>query len=385
MIKSELSDHFYGRINTIFKNQKNRDSLIKLVSSYIDKNIEALSKIGPVKKTLFLESDRRPIYDITGLDENSISLIANKIPEIKRGVNTSDPFNILMVLIIRYCHINKCEKELTAAYSYLVLSMLPSIFTKYFKYEPNENIMAFTINAMSLRFKIKRQGTLLATLIDTAKVCDEHYGKSIVRGNDKDIADYISAMKTRLNALFKNIFAEFIKQHAEGRYINYESEVDDGETFRTTDNDALVVSRLTDKVVMDLTVHGGSSFLITKAANFCKVSVNDLRNVVNSLIKTKSNRDDIRKVVTNILFNFLYEGKHHERDVRGTVFVLYSLTTYKQSNISNKNLLEIKEILAKWLEMYSEGYKKSTRLATFNNFRKSLYLFFIFTIQKNAN
>ena len=385
MIKSTMTDTFYPRINTVFKNTNNCKELNKIVSGYIDKNIDALSKVGPVKRTLFLDNDRNRIYDLIGLDPTSISSLAKKSPEISRSVNASDPFNILMVLIIRFCRIHKLNQELKSSYTYLALSMIPSLFSKYFKYEPNENIMAFTINSMSQRFKIKQSGTLLAAILSTAEICDDHFAKAIIRGNDKDIADYISSIKTRLNALFKNIFAEFIKQHAEGNYINYENEVDDGETFRTTDSDSLMVSRLTDSVVMDLSVHGANSFIVTKAANFSKVSINDLRNTTHNMIKDKKNRESIRTVVTNILFNFIFEGKNNSSDIRGSKFILYSLNTYKQSNIANKNLIEIKKILDNWLNEYSETYKKSNQIATMNNFRKSLYLFFVFTIQKNAN
>ena len=64
---------------------------------------------------------------------------------------------------------------------------------------------------------------------------------------------------------------------------------------------------------------------------------------------------------------------------------LTSCSREVSNNTNNKNINEVKKVLEKWLNMYSEKYKKSNRVATLNNFKKALFTFFIFTIQASIN
>ena len=70
-----------------------------------------------------------------------------------------------MTIIIRYFRMNKMDGERKSCCLYLALSMYPSLFSKYFKFKPNENIMEYTINNLSDKYKIKKTGTLLSALI----------------------------------------------------------------------------------------------------------------------------------------------------------------------------------------------------------------------------
>ena len=94
--------------------------------------------------------------------------------------------------------------------------------------------------------------------------------------------------------------------------------------------------------------------------------------------------EDIREVVYSIMYDFLFTGNHDQASINSTELLIYSLETYKKSNTTNTNVVKIKNILDKWLSMYSETYAKTNRIATMNTFRKSLYMFFIFTIQKTS-
>ena len=361
------------------------NSLVKIVSSYVDRNAEKLSTTGPVRQTTFTAKDRDDIYNLFNISENTVETISKKSSDLSRGVNSANPFNILMVLILRECHIRNLTNERKASALYLGLSMYPSIFKKYFKFEPNERIMAYTINNLSNKFKIKQMGTVLATIIDIINICDNHYSKNLIRGTDKDIADYISAIKTRLNAIIKNICGEFMKQHDSGKYMNYEEDNEDEENFRTADSNSYVVERMTNAVVLELSVRGPDMKIITVAAKLNKVSINDLRTTVTRMCKDKKNRDEIKQVVSAILFDFLFDGENTKDDIYSSKFIVFSLNTYKKSNTTDTNVVKIKEICDKWLNEYSDAYKKTNMASTLNLFRKALYMFFVFTIQKTKS
>ena len=382
MAKSTIVDTFYPQVSAAMKKPENRKELIKIISKYIDRNSDKLATTGPVKRLIFADSDREEIYQLVDIRPDIIEQVAKKSPELSRGVNTSNPFNIMMTLLIRYCLINKLESERKACDVYLILSLYPSIHKKYFKFEPNENIMSFTINALSNKFKIKQQGTLLAALTDTVIVCQNHYTKEIIRGTDKDISDFIASIKTRTNAFMKNIVIEFMKQHQSGRYLNYDVDNEDPDNFSVADSNSLLIERISTACSLSIITNGPDGKCITLAARMNKVSVNDLRSTINAIARDKKNRDDVRILISNILYDFLFEGKNSERDIHDMKFVLYAADTYKKSNTINTNIVKVKEILDKWLTQYSTAYKKSNRVGTLNLFRRALYMFFIFSIQR---
>ena len=384
MLTTKIIDTFYMNVSRTFNNKANVAKYTKIFANYIDNNAEKLSTIGPLKRTLFTDSDRMKIYDLFGIDPDAIKKVAKTVPELTRSVNASDPFNIIMVLIIRYFRISKDKVNLKNAYTHLILSMYPSIHYKYFKYEPNEQIMNYTISNLSNKYKFKQSGNLLIALTDTASVADEHFEKAILRCNDKDIADYIMSFKTRINALIKNICAEYMKNHSKGNYLNYEEDNNDEDNFKVADNNSFLIKRVSDAVMLNLSIKGPDSKIIHIVSKMNEVSISDLRNTLDKLCKDKKNMEDIREVVYSIMYDFLFTGNHDQASINSTEFLIYSLETYKKSNTTNTNVVKIKNILDKWLSMYSETYAKTNRIATMNTFRKSLYMFFIFTIQKTS-
>jgi hypothetical protein len=274
-------------------------------------------------------------------------------------------------------------KEMNAAILYLTLSMYPSLHAKYFKYEPNDQIMAYTILHMSNKYKIKQSGTVMAAMFDTTRVSDEHYSKEILRGTDKDIADYILSFKTRLNGFMKNICSEFMKQHSAKNYLNYEVDNEDEENYMQSDSNSYLITRVANASVLTLSVQGPNAVVVKSAAKLNDVSVNSLRSTLIAICRDKKSNAEMRELVSNILYLFLFDGEHVKDDINSSRFLLFSMEIYKKANTTDKNIVRIKEILDNWIGVYSPQYKKSNAVGTINAFRKALYTFFVLTIQKN--
>ena len=58
---------------------------------------------------------------------------------------------------------------------------------------------------------------------------------------------------------------------------------------------------------------------------------------------------------------------------------------YSKSNVNDKSIITIKELLDKWLKENCEQYSKTERVATLNNYRKAMYLFFTLSTQAIIN
>lgn len=375
----------YPLVEREISKKDNQVKFNRLVSSYLDRNIKSLSTSGPVYRTLFLDTDTGPVYEILKINPTIISQILKKSSYIKASwANMANPFNTTLAMIIRYSKLHNNVELMVSAITYLTLSMYPSLHSKYFKFEPNNEIMEYTINNMTNKYKIKTAGTIWKALIDTTSLSDKTYSKNLIKCTDKDVTDYIQAFKTRLNSLLKKIAIEFFKNHRSGNYLNTEVENDDPNNFSTVDNNSFIIERLTNSIVLNLSINGPDNKIITLSSKLYNISVNDLRNTVNGIISNKSNRGDISKVINSILYLFLYESKKTQAEIKSNNFLLFSLNVYKRTNISNDDVLIIKDICDKWLVMYSSTYKRTNRVGTINSFKKALYTFFVLTIQYNA-
>jgi len=379
MAANVLSTELYPKVEKGFSDKNNIKKYEQLISSYIDKNAEVLSSIGPTKLILFTDRDMLPVYEITGTTPEEVKALKNKSPDIKSsGQILNIPFNSLMSMVVRYFVKTKNEKLLKLSILYFGLSMYPSLFTKYFKFEPNENIMNYTINNLSNRFKLKKTGNLMVTIDETCFGAYELHKSKIEKGDDKDIVQFIMAIKTRFNNLMKNIAKEFYKNHKEGNYLNTELEINEEDKFREADSSIYLVNKLTDNVSLKLIIEGPPIKLITASAKVNQVSVNELRNHITKMV-TDKHKDDIKRIVESILFLYLFNKQNKAEEINSDKFLIYCLDVYKRSNTTDENILLIKKILDSWLDELGL-YKKTQRLATLNNFRKALYTFFVMSI-----
>lgn len=379
MASNVLVSELYPKIVKGFSNTENLKKYEKLISAYIDRNGEALSATGPTKMILFTDREMIPVFDIAGTTPAEVKAIKNKSADIKStGQILNIPFNPLMAMVIRYFTLTKNDRMLKMSILYLGLSMYPSLYTKYFKFEPNENIMNYTVNNLSNRFKLKKTGNLMVTIDETCYGAYTLHKSGIESGMDKDIVQFILAIKTRFNNMIKKIAIEFYKNHKEGNYLNTELEVNEEDQFREADSSTYLINRLTENVSLKLIIEGPPIKLINAAAKANQVSVNELRNHITSMV-TDSRKDDIKKIIECILFLYLFNSQNTADEINSDKFLVYCLDIYKRSNTTDENIIAIKRILDSWLSELGL-YKKTQRLATINNFRKAMYTFFVMSI-----
>jgi hypothetical protein len=379
-----IRDELYPIIDKALTKKENQLKLKQAVESYLDRNHDKLSTLGPTYRIIFGGEDRNKLYDALEVSPYQIKEIVAKSDYIKGSwVKISDPFNVACVLAIRYATINKLDTLKDQLLIYFILSLYPSLHFKYFRYECVDNIMNYTINNLSNKYKIKQQGTIYFALYETMKVSHENEISDITECTDKDIVDYVNSAQTRLNSMLKNISNEYYKNHKDQLYLNVETDIQDETKYQVADSNIYSVDKLTNQVLLKLLVDGPNIKWIDLSANCCSVSTNELRNYINSSLVI-SNKDDIKSIIESILFLYLFNEQNKVEDISSNKFFAYCNELYRKSNTTDKNIIKIKSILDKWLQNV-EIYKKTQRLATINNFRKAIYLFFVLTIQTINN
>jgi hypothetical protein len=383
MITSVILANIYPKVEQAFTSKETQRKFSAIVASYVDRNVNRLSTAGPSKRTLFSDMERNKVYDLIDFDPKICKAIVKQSNYIKASWKiVNDPFNLVMMMILRYAKLNKLDQINQLAVTYLTLSMYPSLHYKYFKFEPNEAIMQYTINNLSNKFKVKQVGNILQALVDTTALADKTYDKNIRHANDKELTDYINAYKTRLNSLIKKIRDAFEKDYRSGNYMNTERDNEDENDFKTSDSNSLLIQRIVDQVVLKLSVNGPDSRIVDISAKMNQVSVNETRNTLNQLTQNKDESINIRALCESILYLYLFNGENHVNDLNGSKFLTFCLAVYKKSNTNDENVIKVKSILDTWIEKYSETYRKTQRVATLNNFRRALYTFFVFTLQR---
>ena len=375
--------NLYSTVENNIKQKKIMDELFIHISKYFDYNSDKIFNALMTEKVLFLNSDKESVYTASGLNPSQIRDTIKKSEYIKdtwRILN--EPLNTASILIIRYLTIAKKHDELKIFLTYYSFYFYSSIYHKYLPYGANESIMAYTINNLSNKFKIKQLGSLYKVIEHTAMTCHEKYEKELIRGEDGDLAKYVSGLKVRINDFVKNIKNEYTINHKNNKFMNYDVEDKSEENYREVDNTSFAVQRISDNATNKIMVNGPDMRLSKIAAQLSQVSQSEIRNVILQL--SDDDIDNIHRLCELILQLFLFDPKNSIEDVGMSKFLMECMEIYKKSNTNDPMILEIKEILDTWLMKYSEKYKKTNRAPTLSNFRRAIFTYFVLHIQINT-
>lgn len=375
-----LLTELYPRIDKALSDKKNVDKIKTIVSKFVDRNADKLSTPGPSEMIIFSDRDIDAILSIIDSNQNEIKGMKKKSNAIKaNGQTMKYPMNLAMPMIIRFFHLKKDIDMVKVCCTYLALSMYPVLFYKYWQYGLNQSIMAYTVNELSNKYKIKQTKNLLVALIETTIGAYDLKKKDLERGHDIDVVDFSLSVRTRLNSMLRYISKEYYKNHKEQNYMNLEKDDSSEDNYMESNSAVFQIDRLTNIVSTSLVISGPNYKLVTIAANNNRISVNELRNYINTLL-INDNINQIKEMIENILYLYIYDEKNTIEEINSNKFLIYCLNVYKRSNTVNKNIIRIKEILDDWVEDLGT-YRKTQNKSTINGFRRALLTFFVMSIQ----
>lgn len=382
----ELVTDLYPKIESALKNPDKVKIYKSNIDKYMARNISSYSSAGPSTRPTLSPSDYTNFYDIFGLTEKEIKMTLKKIKGNggDSGKYFNNPYNVTIVLTLRFFGIKKNEEMINAGLMYLNTSMYQYMFHKYYPtFVPNESVMAYTLANLSQKFKIKKFGTILATITDITRTCYDTHKSRIEQGSDLNIAKFINDVASRMNSFMRKLANEYNENYKEQRYLQSEKDDYSDESFYEADNDSFAIDRISNKVLTNLVVNGPDRKLVELAAKNSSVSVNMLQTAIMTLV-TENNREDIKTIIECLLALYLNDNPDPHaslKDVGTNKFYLYCIRIYRQSNTNNKNIITIKNILDKWIDDIDLKKKVST-VASLGNYRKAIFTFFIFTIEK---
>lgn len=385
-----ILDALYSKVDKALSDKNNIKSIKTNFDRYMANNVDAyMSTIGPSIRPIFSNTDISRFIQTIGLTSPEIRDAINKTiknKSVKYWYKLDNEIIVANVLATRYFTIAGNDDYVKMCIGYMIFERYPSLHHKYYKHlgrSTDPNIMEYTINNISNKFKIKQAASLWQALMEIATAAYEHFKSGIVKGDDASICDYALRMQTSLNSFMRKISVAYHDNWTKGNTTKVETEIFEDEKYYEGDSNSLIVDKLTNKVVSHLVVNGPDMKLVEISAKMNNISVNLLRSYTQTMI-TEKQRNDIYVIVERILSLYLISDEPHKANTIGTnEFLLYCLQLYKKSNTINKDIIKIKTILDKWLVDLGI-MNKTSRDATINGFRKALFVFFVLTIQKLA-
>jgi len=370
----------YSRIENEFKiNKKITPELMDHIKKVIDKHSASLYKSGPFDRIYITDEDLLKVNKIFNIDNKEIKEIIKQITFIQSSWKAlNNPFAFLMLVIMKYYYVNKMEKERKLSLFFLAVHYYAILHVRLFKFVQKET-MEYTINNLSNKHDLKIYGTVFKALEKKLDNFHETYKKLLASDDDKKLADYLMNLNTRIFQWLRGILNEYVINKNSGKYFNSEEENFDPENFKETTNLSLDLSRITQNITMKIITNPIIFEYCEKSAKINNISVSSLHDTLTQIKKNQDPR--LKQLIAAILEIFIVDEKNEIKFISSQKFLNSCLLIYNKSNTTNSSIILIKKILDEWLTEYNERYNRTERLATKINFRRALYMYFVFCIQ----
>jgi hypothetical protein len=375
-----LLNAFGKRVKSAVSDPNRMRSAIAGIQKYFDRNHEIIFDSNPGKRLIFGNQDQEIIFTFTDIQPEEVEHELSKVTVIEKSwklLNT--PFVILSVLCIREAMLQKKDRECELLIMYLAMKFFSSRQRRSFPFEPNPNIMAYTINNLSDKFKYKKLQNNYNVIKDTVMTSHETYKQQLAKGDDEVFLVYVPQMENRIGKIMNSIAEEFYRNRDQKNYLNTERSFDDEGDMVDKGNLSETVHSLADGVTHDFVAHKVNMGLVRIVSEKNSLPFTTVYQTINE-IRTKEDPTTVSSMMLN-LFNVIGEGNPtiFER-VCSKDFAVIALRQISVSNTTNKDLLDLKNILDKLLTTHCSKYVQTSRIATKMQYRNALYSYFVYLV-----
>lgn len=379
-----IKDELYPKIDAVLSTDQGKRNFNNIIGRYVSRNNDKLTTSGPQYLIPFTMKDKQEYFDLFSISDTEVAALVDKITkQVNDKANwrlfKNNPIFFIFYCCIRYATLAKDSKLLNSALIAMALSVYPSIFAKYFRYEPNPNIMQYTIDNLSNRFIIKKSNHIFGTLTYSIQSSWKFHEKDFSRGADQDVIRFIQRIRNDQNSLLKKIANAYQTNYKKGLFVTTQVDAYDDNINVDNVNNTNKVETLSNKIVLSMLTNGVDLRIADFASNAAQVSKLDLRNYISLIINEKES-ETMKEFISSILFLYLYTDSHEPDDIRSKEFIGYALQLFKKTNSKDKNVTNIKTTLDKW-GTSSGIYRKFSRSATRVDYTKAIFMYFILSIQ----
>ena len=123
----------------------------------------------------------------------------------------------------------------------------------------------------------------------------------------------------------------------------------------------------------------GVDYAICKTASNSNVRVTELKSIIESILNNPDNITTVSEFIRLIISDYFSKSKN--KDVSDIDFITYSISA--KPNTKNPIIIRQKEIIESWLMENAPAYRRrKSRIATMNDYYKSIYTYFTLMIHE---
>lgn len=380
-----------------------------LIRNYISSNpVLATKNIGG--RLLFTDYDISAVYEIFGVDPIVIKKIIKESYFIQPNWEiTNNPFNMLLGFLILYYykHRDKWPKRELSNQPYRVTNLLltlkfySTLQLRQFKYEPDPEIVAYTIENLSKKYMLSKMNNIFELIYYTSESNLDNWIKvnRMHETSDPFLDAYVKKLNTRLSSFLKKISSAFYKNHELNKRERNESleiEGNDGKkNLQVADSISNSISISVRKVMLNLNQDAYIDPQILKAITYrttidpktgkketkkiVEISVDELSKLLNEMRKSLKD-GSIESLINNIISYYIVMENKKAEDLSSSAFVDNMTTVYRRTNTTCQYILDIKETLDLLLKKHADNYVKTHGVSRVSSLKSTVYKYYVLYI-----
>lgn len=371
---------------------KNSRKVNSAIQKFFEKNSEQIYDTAPYDNIYYGKSDIDALFSALEITEQDVVDIMQdcfywNIPYNPQAAK--EPYVVVAICIIKYFAKKNSQKDSEKYGVYLAFSgkFYASIFSgvAFPKAPPSKYraVMEYVVNNMlNNKFVLKEKGTMFGavqSLVDTW--LDFYWSDLKGKQLDEEIGKMIQQLRDRIKSFLMNIAKMYNKAYQEKLYLNYESQNESEEEFRLTDNDSVRATRYTESSVSYLTSHSVSLQICQKCRDQ-NITATELKALMESILLDKKNINEVYRVVNILICDFI--RYYPDKQVGSVDFIAHSIKA--KPNTKDKYILEMQDIIVKWLNDNSVNYRRRRRRASTDaSYRRAVTLYIVLSICQVVN
>ena len=374
------------------------------IAHILDKNSNVLQTNIVGRQLLINQKDETAILDALDVSPNDVKkLIKESLYFQKFGeLRLTDQLSFAIPLLIMSIEYKRLKKNDEAEILYFLTFLKPyaSRVSQHWKLGVNEAQMMYTVESLSDRFDIKKQGTLFGVLLKASKNSFENYIPDLMSRDhvfDSELhIIYNSGVASRVNSFLASIYNVY-KENAGKRLdfedTSYSSVNDDGDAEQVNkeiESVAAVKTNLVRRVVNRLNLDPIDSKLIAIATqkaykdssvlyqNTLKAAVAEISDKMHTVLP------DFYSALFGVFFDSINPAtgrKFTSKDIKTVLFIKITDEIFRKPNTNDENILKVKSLTHEMLTACSDVYRKYQHVQQ-AKMKNALFYYFVFLARK---
>ena len=376
----------------------------RVLSQILDKNANVLQTNIVGRQLLINQKDEKSFLDILEIDPDDVKKLIKASPYFQKfgELRLTDQLSFALPLIILSIEYKRLKKDSEADIMYFTTFLKPyaSRVSQHWKLGVNEAQMMYTVESLSDRFDIKKQGTLFGVLLKASKNSFENYipplmTRDVIYDSELHII-YNSGVASRVNSFLASIYNVY-KGNA-GKKLDFEDTSfsatgDDGEAeqvSREIESVASIKTSLVRKVVNKLNTDPIDVKLIAIASQKgfkdpSQLYQNTLRTCISQITdKMYDSLPTFYSALFGVFFdsvNPITGRKFIASDVKTVLFIKVCDEIFRKPNTKDENILTVKNLVREMLEKCTDVYGRY-KTSSKNKIENALFYYFVLMARK---